>query len=242
MGQDNQPDYYPFINKLMTTLRLRDMSGSLRQSSYGFPRPFITVARDPGSGGKPIAKKVAEKLGFLYVDEQIVDQIASSTKQRKNIIRHVDEKSRNAIEDIIHSILNKEYVDENVYISELIKVILAYAHQGHVVILGRAANFICPFAKGLHVNVTASYNERLRRAMDYEGFDMKKAKQVIAKVEKERADFVNQYFKRNVRNNMAYDLTINTAYFSIDDSAQIIINAFYKKFSDFHRLKAVLTR
>jgi hypothetical protein len=47
------------------------------------------------------------------------------------------------------------------------------------VILGRGANFITPFGKGLHVNITAPYFIRVRRAMDYEGLSEQQAKEVL---------------------------------------------------------------
>lgn len=224
--------YYPLINKVLTTLRLREqiVDPELKQES-SFVKPFITVAREPGSGGAPIAKAVAETLGFTYLDEQIVDEIASSTKKRREVIQAVDEKSRNAIEDMVHSMINQEYVDDVKYVTELVKVILAYAHQGHVVMLGRGANFITPFAKGLHVNITAPYAVRVKRAMDFEGLSETQAKKVIAAVEKERSSFVKQYFKHDINKPNSYDLTLNTTYFRVDEARDVILEAFYRKFS-----------
>lgn len=196
-----------------------------------FLNPFVTVARDPGSGGAPIAKAVAEKLGYEFVDEQIVEDIARSTKRRRAIIREIDEKGRSQIDDIVHSLLNAEYVDDETYVKELIKLILSYAHKGHCVILGRGANFITPFGRGLHVSVTAPYDIRIQRAMDYEGHTQKKAKQVIAKIEKERHEFVQQYFKRSIKNRNVFDLTLNTAHFTVPQARDVIVEAFKQKFS-----------
>ncbi len=225
--------YYPLINKVIQTLKIKDslFSQGLVPHDESFQKPFITISREPGSGGAPIAKAVAAKLGFTYVDEQIVDEIASSTKQRKAIIKAIDEKSRSRIEDIVHGILNTEYVNDLTYITELVKVILAHALQGQVVIVGRGANFITPFAKGLHVNITAPYAVRVKRAMDFEGLNEAEAKQVLAKVEAERKEFVKQYFKHDINKNNAYDLTLNTTYFQVNESRDIIIEAFYRKFS-----------
>lgn len=223
-------DYYPFVNKMVMAFKLKEKSFLPFYTSVPFSRPFITIAREPGSGGAPIAKKVAEILGYLYLDEQIIDEISKSTKKRKAIVRAIDEKGRGSIEDIVHSLLNKEYVDDYTYVSELIKVILSYAYKGKVVILGRGANYICPFSEGLHVNVVAPYDVRVARAMKYEGFNKKKAKEVIADVEKERQDFVRQYFKQDLKKSNAYDLTINTTYFDIEKSADLIVKAFYAKF------------
>jgi len=125
---------------------------------------------------------------------------------------------------------------------ELVKIILAYAYKGEVVILGRGANFICPFAKGLHVNVVAPYKVRVQRAMDYEGLNSKQAKEIISDIEKSRRKFIKQYFKIDPKASNAYDLTINTTYFDIEKSADVIIEAFYAKFSQAKSIKGLLKK
>ena len=37
---------------------------------------IITIAREYGSGGRIIAQKVAEKLGIIYYDNEIIDLAA----------------------------------------------------------------------------------------------------------------------------------------------------------------------
>jgi cytidylate kinase len=223
--------YYSLINRILQQFQIQQNLSKADDTPDTFMRPFITIAREPGSGGAPIATAVAEKLKFELVDEQIIDEIARSTKKRKEIIKAIDEKSRSAIEDIVHSVLNREYVEETQYLSELVKVILAYAYSGRCVILGRGGNFITPFARGLHVNITAPYKVRVQRAMDFEGHSHARAQEVIAKVEKEREDFVTQYFKRDLNKKNSYDLTLNTTYFQVDQARDVIIEAFYQKFA-----------
>ncbi|HEX7017459.1 MAG TPA: cytidylate kinase-like family protein [Patescibacteria group bacterium] len=236
--------YYPLINKIISHLKIRDslINSFALSPETSFVRPFITIAREPGSGGAPIARAVAEKLGFEFVDEQIVQEIARSTKKRKAIIEAVDEKNRSAIEDMVHSMLNKEYIDDMKYMKELIKILLTYASQGQCVILGRGANFITPFAKGLHVSVTAPYKVRVQRAMDFEGHNEEKAKEVIAQVEKERDKFIKQYFRQDPNKKNAFDITLNTTYFKVDEAADVIVEAFYKKFSRSVRYGAIFKR
>ena len=124
------------------------------------------------------------RMLWSYVDDQIIEEIAKSTKRRKEVVKAVDEKSRTAINDMLHSLLNDDYVDDMKYITELVRLILVYAHKGHCVILGRGANFITPFAHGLHVRITAPYNVRVQRAVHYEGVSDDKAKEILAEVEK----------------------------------------------------------
>jgi cytidylate kinase len=166
--------------------------------------------------------------------------VAKSTKKRRAIIKEIDEKGRTYLDDVIHSALNPEYVDGNRYIKELSRVILTFAHQGGCIILGRGANFITPFARGLHVNIVAPYEVRVRRAMKFEGFNEEKAKNVIAKVEKEREEFVKTYFKQDVKKSNAYDLTLNTTHYTVDEAVDVIMLAFRRKFPAFQRLKATI--
>lgn len=233
-------DYYPLINRIVSTLKIRDNLLKQAPEEHFFERPFITVAREPGSGGAPIAKRLAERLAFNLRDESIVDELMKSTKKRKNIIRQIDEKGRTYIDDIVHSVLNPEYVDENTYVKALSRIILNFAHQGNCVILGRGGNFITPAARGLHVNIVAPYEVRVQRAMQYEGFDEDTAKEVIARVEKEREEFVKEYINKDITSRNAYDITLNTAYYSIDQATDVIMMAFRRKFPAFQRLKATL--
>lgn len=212
------------------------------ESDDQFAHPFITIAREPGSGGAPIARAVAKKLGFECIDEQLIDDIAHSIKKRKAIIKQIDERSRTRMEDIVHSLLNPDYIDDLKYMTELTKVILTYAHKGQVVIVGRGGNFVTPFGKGLHVNITAPYGVRVERAMEYEGFNREKAEQVIADTEKERKNFVKQYLQRDPSKINSYDMTLNTTFFKVDDARDLIIETFYHKFPRLQRYMAIFKK
>lgn len=223
--------YYPMINKLIKNFNIRKkIATSPPLTSISFEKPYITIAREPGSGGHPVAHMVAKQLGFQIIDEEIIDEIAKSIDKRKEIVKAVDEKSRTWITNMTHQLLNQEYIDDIEYMRELLKVIVAHALQGKVVILGRGANFITPFEKGLHVNITAPRKVRIDRAIKHEGYTKSKATRIINKIEKERQAFVRQYLYNDPTKVNSYDLTINTTSYSIDQVKDIIIQAYYAKF------------
>jgi len=201
-----------------------------------FKNPSITVARDPGSGGRPIAKMVAKKLAFEFYDEALVEAIAKSAKRRKKVIARVDERARGAIEDTIHGLLNPEYISESAYIKHLTDVVLSIAHHGKSVTVGRGANFIIPPDQVLNVLVTAPRKVRIKRAIEYEKIDREEAIKRIEKYTKERRDFVSQYFNKSYVNPSYYDVIINTSYFDIDGASDLVISAFRKKFPTFGEL------
>lgn len=194
-----------------------------------FSNPFITIAREPGSGGAPIGQEIAKRLGFTFVDQQIIDEIVKSSKLRKDIVEALDEKGRTAIQDFIHGILNPEYVSDIRYIRSMTKVIASLAYGGNVVILGRGANFLTPRDRGLHVRITAPRPIRIERAIKYEGMSPTQAREVIREVEKDRREFVKHYFGENITQSEHYDIVVNTAHLSVEESAEIIIAAFQRK-------------
>ena len=236
-------DYSEFVNKVMTGLRLSDASSAasdFHSFHAAFQKPFITIARDPGSGGHPIGRLVAEKLGFQFLDDELLEDVAKSTKKRKDVIAQIDEKGRSAIDDLVHGLLNPDYVSDITFVTELTKIVLSYACNGKVVILGRGANFMTPFAQGLHVRITAPYAVRVQRAIDYEGLNYSMAKKVINQTESDRKNFVKQYLKKNIEDASSYDLTINTTYFDPEESADLVVKAFRSKFSRFKPFKKLL--
>jgi cytidylate kinase len=219
----------------MKELGLRRTKGShLLEPSDEFAAqfpPFITISRDPGSGGKPIAKLVAKKLKFKLYDKQIISDIAKSAKLRKSLLEEVDEKGRNLMTDFVHTLLNPDYVSDVDYMRHLFKVILSVAYKGKVVILGRGGNFITPAAAGLHVRITAPYKVRVRRAIQYEDYTLEQAKDRIREVTHDRKEFITQYFGKNIRNPKYYDLTLNTTFYTLEQSAKVILEAFKQKFT-----------
>lgn len=192
--------------------------------------PFITVSRDPGSGGAPIAKLLAKKLGFRYYDKALIDDIAKSAEARTEVMANIDEKDRTQTEDFIQNLLNPEYITERHYIKHLCKVVLTVAKQGKVVILGRGSNFITPNAYGFHVRITAPYRVCVARAVQFEEVPYQKAREVIRKTMAERSAFVKQYFGKDLNNPKYYDMTLNTTFMSLEDAAQLIILGFGQKF------------
>ena len=105
-------------------------------------RPFITISREAGSGGTPIAKLVAKKLQFKFYNKKLINMIAKETKKRKALIKSLDEKDRGMVEDIVQSFFNPDYVAGETYFKHLCHIMMTLAKKGNCVIIGRGANFI----------------------------------------------------------------------------------------------------
>lgn len=200
-------------------------------------RPFITISRESGSGGTPIAKLVAKKLKFKFYNKKLIDMIAKGTKKRKVLIESLDEKDRGMVEDIVQSFFNPDYVAGETYFKHLCRVTMTLAKRGNCVILGRGANFITSDYGGLHVRIVAPFLVRAGYTAQYEGYTIYEARERMQKFDKERKDFIKEYFGKDQSNANYYDLVINTEELKPEAAAEVIVTAFKKKFPDWKKYR-----
>lgn len=238
-------NYQYLIDRMMTSLALRekvtpgvDFSSIFHDS--GFSAPYITISRDPGSGGRPVAKILEHRLGWEYYNERLLDEMAKSTKIQKRVLQQISEKGRTLLQDFAQSLLNPDYVSDMKYMKELIKIILTLGYRGEVIILDHGANFILPEGHGLRVRITAPHTIRLQRAREYETKTELQARETLRAVEKDRREFVQQYFEKSIDDTNNYDLVVNTTFYSMEDTADIIERALYRKFPNYRKKRRFL--
>ena len=57
----------------------------------------ITISRQFGSGGEEIARKVAETLGYDYVDKELIATVAQKAQTEESEVSRFDERGRHPI-------------------------------------------------------------------------------------------------------------------------------------------------
>ena len=206
--------------------------------------PDITISRDPGSGGRIIAQKIAKKLGWQLFDKSLVIELAQELGLPEDEIIHIDEHGRSWFADFFQSIFNPDYVSDIRYISHLKKLLSHAAKKGDLVILGHGANIILPPDKCLRVRITANRDTRITNTFKYEHFDTKEeATLAVDKAQNKYNQFIRQYFGTNPHNPWNYDLVISTDHLTLDQATDLIIQAYLAKFpSEKRKLKSKLSK
>ena len=54
---------------------------------------IITVAREFGSGGRELGRRIAQELNIAYYDHEIVLELSRRTQMTEQYIRQIDEKA-----------------------------------------------------------------------------------------------------------------------------------------------------
>jgi len=195
------------------------------------PLPIITISREMGSGGKPIANVVAKRLGkkWRVYDQEIVDEIAKESKLEKQLIESIDERKLPLAEELIMEIFGRRLPNLSSYYRHLIKVLSLIGQRGYVVILGRGANFLFPHA--LKIRIICEMHQRIYWEMIHEKISEKEAIKRIERSDNERRDFVKILFNHDIKKSHHYDLVIRTGpNLSIEDASDIIVEMAKRRF------------
>jgi len=179
---------------------------------------IITISREMGSGGIPIAHKVAEKLGYQLIDGEAIMKAAAAYGLSPEAIEQADEKPPHFVD----SLDSKQSLD--LHLIELI--ILEAALKGNVVIYGRGGqDLLQDISSVLRTRIIAPFEDRVERWSEREWLDPDRARYLVRKSDQQRAGFIKYYFDRDWEDSVHYDLTINTQRLSEEMAVRIICSS-----------------
>jgi len=185
--------------------------------------PFLCVSRESGSGGGAIAEMVAARLGWEVLGRTLLDRIAERYRLSRPMLEVVDETKANWAHDILGTWIDPHVISHEKYITHLRYVVLAAAHCGRVVFLGRGAQFFLPPGAGLAVRIVAPEPYRVAEVSRKHNVDAKEARRMMKQAEEGRRDFVARYFRRDISDPHLYDLVVNVGNHGPRAAADMIV-------------------
>ena len=216
------------VNRQLMRLAVKKQNAAPKQKVESGPPPplrVITISRQTGSGGRAIAKRLAETLGLEFVDRQILDYITQNSGAREKLIASLDERTRSGADLWVEGILRGRYVDRSEYTHWLVKSVTAMAEHGDAVILGRAGNVILSPRGGLHVRVVAPRDLRIANLVNHKGMTLAEADHWVKISDEERSGFYRKHFSADIDNPEDYNLIVNTGRVSLDGALEMILAA-----------------
>ena len=206
-----------FLNALLFHPHKEQQSATVSSSgdSCASPLPVIVIGRQYGSGGHDIGKALAEKLGYDFYDNEIIQMAAGSTGYDPQFIKDREENMTNSfLYDLMSQMYvyseNQESPQDEIFESEA-KVIQNLAEKGNCVIVGRCADYVLRDRPDtLKVYLHASEAFRMERIMKTENLSREDALQKIRKMDRRRSDNYRYYTRRIWGRAQNYDLTVNT--------------------------------
>jgi cytidylate kinase len=176
---------------------------------------IITISREMGSGGIPIAHRVAKNLGYTLVDGSTLKKVAHKYGLSDEAFEHADERPPAFVEG--------EDVQHLLDLRQIELMVLNFALKGDVVIYGRAGeDLLKDILSSFRVRIIAPFEDRVERWAVREWLDPDLARLMVRKSDQQRAGFIRYYFDREWENPLHYDLIINTQRLSEDKAVELI--------------------
>lgn len=195
------------------------------------PFHFITISRDAGALGEAVASELARRLHWKVYDREIVDYIAKHNHVLYGLVSQLDERTQNHIQDSIERLLltfHGQVFSNDVYHVSLIQALVALSGQGQCILLDHGGTYALQEQAGLHIRVTASLPVRVRRLSSQWGIPFEKAKKLVQKTDRERADFIQHHFMADPNETKYFHIVLNTDKLAIDCAVSAIAGILQK--------------
>ncbi len=180
---------------------------------------IITISRGSMSGGKALAEKIAEKLGYRCISSEVIVQAAQKFGVPEPDLSRVFEKSPTFWERFTES--------KRIYLTFIQAALCEQALQGNMVYHGSGGQELLreiPYV--LKVRLIAPLEFRIQFVLSqHPELDRKTAMRRIQEVDAERTRRMEYFFNVDWRDPLRYDLVIDLSKLSIDSAADIVIEA-----------------
>ena len=183
---------------------------------------IVTLSREPGSGGRIIAGRLAEKLSIDIFHQEVIHQIAESADVSATVLETLDERGLNTLEHWISSLVHERHLWPDRYMQHLMKVIGTIGSHGRAVVVGRGANFILPPEKRFAVRIVAPQAWRIENVSKEFDISLEEARRRVLRTDSDRRAFIRKYFNADIADPTNYDLVINTNTLKLDDAVNVI--------------------
>lgn len=195
------------------------------------PKKVITISREFGSGGRTIAKDVAEKMGYAYYDKELIKEVAEKTGFDP---KYVEENSEDASGAPLFSFtgsvlpgtlgaMDGMSTADYLWVMQR-RIILDLAQKGNCVIVGRCADYILKERTDtLNVFIHADLSQRAERIVRLYGDSEVKPEERLKTKDKKRKANYKHYTEREWGDSHNYDLCLDSGRIGLASCSTLIV-------------------
>jgi len=185
-------------------------------------RPVVAVSRETGSLGEAVARALADELGMDLYDDRIISEIAGSTHMSESVVRTLDEKGANFVNDLFAEMIGQYGLTSDEYFNSLVRSIATIAWHGNGVIVGRGAAYVIQGPRDLKVRFIAPLDTRIENTMREFGIAREAARHRVLQTDADHRHFTHRYFRMDFDELRPFDLVINNKKMDVQASVQVI--------------------
>ena len=199
---------------------------------------IVTISHATGAGGDNIGRSVADRLGFRYVDEEIITLAAQKYGLDAELVADA-ERRKSLLDRILSDMATAPMMDPTggmgmlppeAFVTRedlrtlIVDTIKETAEQGRVVIVSHAAGIpLAGRADVLRVLITASFDTRVGRVVSIGKIGRGEAEKQMKASDAGRADYFLRFYKIERELPTHYDLVVNTDALKPEEAIDIIV-------------------
>ncbi|MCM1308145.1 MAG: cytidylate kinase-like family protein [Butyrivibrio sp.] len=192
----------------------------------------ITIGREYGSAGRQIGMALAAELGIKCYDKELLALAAKDSGLTEELFHTHDEKPTNSF---LYSLVMDTYsvgystpsfidmpLNQRVFMAQH-DSIKKLADSESCIIVGRCADYALKNHPGcISVFIKADMDAKIKRIMRIYGYTESKARDLIVKTDKKRANYYNFYSNKKWGDSRSYDLCIDSSKLGIDGTVAML--------------------
>lgn len=193
---------------------------------------IITIARQFGSGGHEIGEKVAQRFDIKFYDKELLTRVAKESGFCEEMIECHDERPTNSF---LYNLAMDTYsfgynassfmdmpISHKIFLAQF-DTIKKIAQEGPCVIVGRCADYaLQDFKNCVHFFIFADADAKAKRLMKKYDVTDEKARDMMAKKDKQRQSYYNYYSSKKWGRADSYDYCLNSSVLGIDGTVELI--------------------
>jgi cytidylate kinase len=194
----------------------------------------ITISRQFGAGGKTLGKMIADKLGYTFADDDIIQMVAEAANVSPHWVESVEREAGGKLSRVISSMVSKRlvdrilkdergYMDERVYLDYLVVIIAQMAEEGNVVILGRGSQYILnDHPDAHHILLINEFENRVKFMVERYELSESRANFIVNREDKRRSNLYRKLGKTDYEQPSLYDLVLNMSRVSMPKALKMV--------------------
>lgn len=196
----------------------------------------ITISRHFGAGGATLGAKLAKRLGYRYVDDELIKEVANKAGVAPSRVRAFEKSGTSRLMRMLDWVVNPDFIERHVsekgqlteerYVEELREALYKLHREGNVVIIGRGGNYaLRGYAGTLHVLLVADAEHRVRFLCEHYDMSRAEAEGAVLRADMIRTRFLNCFSPEGWHDDpLLYTITLNMNNVSESRAEEILVN------------------
>jgi Cytidylate kinase-like family len=196
----------------------------------------VCISHATGAQGTRVGRTVAERLGFQYVDDEVIAEaaewgeldpafVADAERRKPLVSRLLGGLEQSSTPRLPTGEAARSLPSDADLRHMIVTAVGSFVSRGSVVVVAHAASFAVRNGEALRVLITASAETRAKQLAADRTIDVKQAARMIKDEDAGRATYLKRFYGVDEELPTHFDLVVNTDVLTPDDAANVILAA-----------------